>query len=123
MTETAYRSLNDKAERLAQAMLDRLTQLITAKEACATEHFRPQKGARLTREATKSPIDADPRPPEGKNKPLQRDGHAGVFVAFSARAGKEFGFMKGAKSRLFLAMWSAYNELYHGNLVTMKRKS
>ena len=31
-----------------------------------------------------------------------------VFDAFSARAGEEFGFTKGAKSRLFLAMWEAY---------------
>ena len=30
-----------------------------------------------------------------------------VFVAFIARAGKEFGFTKGAKSRLFLATWNA----------------
>ena len=27
-------------------------------------------------------------------------------------AGAEFGFMKGSKSRLFLAMWKAYNSTY-----------
>jgi len=31
-----------------------------------------------------------------------------VFLAFSARAGAEFGFIKGSKSRLFLSMWEAY---------------
>ena len=33
MTETSYRSLNDKAERLAQAMIDHLVDLTAAKEA------------------------------------------------------------------------------------------
>lgn len=67
-----------------------------------------RKGTPPRREATKSPIDADPRPPEGKNKPLQLMVPPNVFEAFSARAGEEFGFTKGAKSRLFLAMWEAY---------------
>jgi len=31
-----------------------------------------------------------------------------VFEAFSQRAGEAFGFNKGAKSQLFLAMWDAY---------------
>ena len=31
-----------------------------------------------------------------------------VFLAFSAKAGEEFGLTKGAKSRLFLAMWKTY---------------
>jgi len=66
-----------------------------------------RKGAPPKREATKSPINADPRP-EGKNKPLQLMVPPHVFEAFSARAGEEFGFTKGAKSRLFLAMWEAY---------------
>ena len=33
----------------------------------------------------------------------------GKRLVFSARAGAEFGFMKGSKTRLFLAMWKAYN--------------
>lgn len=69
-----------------------------------------RKGAPPKREATRSPIDADPRPPETqKNKPLQLMVPPDVFDAFSARAGEEFGFTKGAKSRLFLAMWEAYS--------------
>lgn len=68
-----------------------------------------RKGIPPRREATKSPIDADPRPPEGKNKPLQLMVPPAVFDAFSARAGREFGFAKGAKSRLFLAMWEEYD--------------
>jgi hypothetical protein len=35
-----------------------------------------------------------------------------VFEAFSARAGEEFGFSKGAKSQLFLAMWEAYRSMH-----------
>ena len=55
-----------------------------------------------------SPIDTDPRPTEGKNRALQLMVPPDVFLAFSARAGQEFGFTKGAKSRLFLAMWDSY---------------
>ena len=67
-----------------------------------------RKGTPPPRGTTKSLIDADPRPPEGKNRPLQLQVPPAVFVAFSARAGAEFGFTKGAKSRLFLSMWDAY---------------
>jgi len=31
-----------------------------------------------------------------------------VFEAFSQRAEEDFGFSKGAKSQLFLAMWEAH---------------
>lgn len=67
-----------------------------------------RKGAPPPRSGTESLIDADRRPAEEKNKPLQLMVPPGVFEAFSARAGQEFGFTKGAKSRLFLAMWDAY---------------
>ena len=68
-----------------------------------------RKGTPPRRETTtENPIAADPRPPEGKNKPLQLMVPPDVFDAFSARAGEEFGFIKGAKSRLFLAIWEAY---------------
>ena len=70
-----------------------------------------RKGNPPRREATKNPIDGDPRPPEGKNKPLQIMVPPEVFHAFSARAGEEFGFTKGAKSRLFIVMWDAYNSM------------
>ena len=69
-----------------------------------------RKGAPPPRAATKSPIDADRRPAEGKTKPLQLMVPPEVFEAFSARAGQQFGFTKGSKSRLFLAMWKAYGK-------------
>ena len=65
-----------------------------------------RKGIPPRRETTANPIATDPRPPEGKNKPLQLMVPPDVFDAF---AGEEFGFTKGAKSRLFLAMWEAYS--------------
>ena len=68
-----------------------------------------RKGAPPARtKKTQSPIDTDPRPAEGKNRALQLMVPPDVFLAFSARAGQEFGFTKGAKSRLFLAMWDAH---------------
>lgn len=67
-----------------------------------------RKGAPPRREKTRSLIDADPRSSEGKNKPLQIMVPPDVFDAFSARAGEEFGFTKGSKSRLFLAIWESY---------------
>ncbi len=67
-----------------------------------------RKGAPPPRQGTSSVIAADPRVPEGKNKALQLMVPPGAFLEFSARAGEEFRFTKGAKSRLFLAMWDAY---------------
>lgn len=67
-----------------------------------------KKGAPPKRETAPSVIEADPRPTEGKKKPLQVMVPPEVFNAFSARAGEEFGFSKGAKSHLFLAMWASY---------------
>ena len=67
-----------------------------------------KKGVPPLRENNRNPIQTDPRPTEGKNKPLQLMVPPEVFLAFSARSGEEFGFKKGAKSRLFLAMWEAY---------------
>jgi len=67
-----------------------------------------KKGAPPARKEAKNIIKDDPRPAEGKNKPLQVMVPPSVFEAFSARAGEEFGFSKGGKSQLFLAMWEAY---------------
>ena len=67
-----------------------------------------RKGAPPQRENNRNLTQTDPRVPGGKNKPLQLMVPPEVFLAFSARAGEEFGFTKGAKSRLFLAMWEAY---------------
>ena len=70
-----------------------------------------KKGAPPTRENNRNLIHTNPRPHEGKNKPLQLMVPPEVFLAFSARARDEFGFTKGSKSRLFLAMWKAYSSL------------
>lgn len=70
-----------------------------------------KKGAPPPREKAGNVIKADPRPSEGKNKPLQVQVPQEVFEAFGARAGEEFGFSKGAKSQLFLAMWESYQAM------------
>lgn len=67
-----------------------------------------KKGTPPKRETGASVIEADPRPGEAKNRPLQVMIPPAVFDAFSAKAGQEFGYTKGAKSQLFLAMWEAY---------------
>ncbi len=70
-----------------------------------------KKGAPPPREKAANVITADPRPAEGKNRPLQVMIPPEVFEAFSAQAGAEFGFSKGAKSQLFMAMWDAYKSM------------
>ena len=70
-----------------------------------------KKGTPPLRENNRNLIQTNPRPLEEKNKPLQLMVPPEVFLAFSARAGDEFGFTKGSKSRLFLAMWKAYNSM------------
>ncbi len=67
-----------------------------------------KKGAPPPRTKAPNVIKADPRPSDSKNKPLQVMVPPQVFEAFSQRAGEEFGFAKGAKSQLFLAMWEEY---------------
>lgn len=76
-----------------------------------TNTSKLKKGAPPSREKTENIIVADPRAAEGKNKPLQVQVPQAVFEAFSARAGQEFGYSKGAKSQLFLAMWEAYKSM------------
>ncbi|WP_413151806.1 hypothetical protein [Amaricoccus sp. W119] len=70
-----------------------------------------KKGAPPPREKAPNIIQADPRPSEARNKPLQVQVPPEVFEAFSARAGEEFGFSKGAKSQLFLTMWEVYRTM------------
>ena len=73
-----------------------------------------RKGAPPARErsgtgaAAPSVIEADPRRDEGRKQPLQVKIPPDVHAAFSVRAGEEFGFTGGAKTKLFLAMWEAY---------------
>jgi hypothetical protein len=70
-----------------------------------------KKGAPPPREKAANIIEADPRKDEAKNKPLQVMIPPEVFDAFSAKAGETFGFSKGSKSQLFMAMWEAYNSM------------
>lgn len=68
-----------------------------------------RKGPPPAREpAATNVIEADPRREEGRKQPLQVKIPPEVHAAFSARAGEEFGFTGGAKTKLFLAMWEAY---------------
>ena len=68
-----------------------------------------RKGPPPKRAATTNPITADDRrPATGKTKPLQLMVPPEVFTAFGAEAGRRFGYQKGGKSRLFLAMWESY---------------
>ena len=67
-----------------------------------------KKGEPPRRKNNRNLIQTNPRSRKGKNKPLQLMVSPEVFLAFSARAGAEFGFIKGSKSRLFLAMWEEY---------------
>lgn len=43
-------------------------------------------------------------------KPIQFRVPQSVFEEFSERAGREFGFNKGAKSNLFLKLWNDYKD-------------
>ncbi len=72
---------------------------------------RQRKGAPAARGTRKGPIAVDPRPAE-KTVPIQIWVSPSVAEAFSERAGVDFGFKKGSKSKLFLAMWHRY----HGSM-------
>ena len=67
-----------------------------------------KKGMPPARIGKPNVIAKDPRAKETKNKPLQIMLPPEIFEAFSAQAGQEFGYRKGAKKELFLAMWEAY---------------
>ncbi|MCY4304368.1 MAG: hypothetical protein OXC62_06260 [Aestuariivita sp.] len=67
-----------------------------------------RKGHPPKRQVTPDVMAIDPRRNETPKKPLQFMVPQDVFNAFSALAGAEFGFSKGAKLKLFLAMWKAY---------------
>ena len=67
-----------------------------------------KKGRPPRREDIPNLIHTNPRSQQAKNRPLQLMVPPEVFLAFSARAGEEYGFTKGSKSQLFLAMWKTY---------------
>ena len=66
----------------------------------------PARGAKAT-----NIIEADPRPVEGKNKPLQVMIPPHMLVEFSNEAGAVFGVTKGAKSKMFMHMWENYKSM------------
>ncbi len=68
-----------------------------------------KKGAPPSREPSSNVIEVDPRKDEGRKQPLQVKIPQDVHTAFSARAGEEFGFTSGSKTKLFMAMWEAYS--------------
>ncbi len=70
-----------------------------------------KKGTPPPRQKETNVIRTDPRRTEAKNKPLQVMVPPEVFDAFSAQAGQQYGFAKGAKSRLFLDMWDKYQAM------------
>jgi len=73
-----------------------------------TDTTKLKKGTPPQRLKEQEKILEDTRPEEGKNRPLQLMISQEVFQEFSAKAGLEFGFEKGAKSKLFLAIWKFY---------------
>lgn len=75
-----------------------------------TDITKLKKGLPPKREEAKQNLLEDPRIEKAKNKPLQLMTPPDIFRAFSARAGEEFGFSKGAKSLLFLKMWEIYKK-------------
>ena len=66
------------------------------------------KGAPPTPEIASDVIATDLRGDPEPQRPLQVRVPETIFVEFSERAGREFGYTHGAKKQLFLKMWNAY---------------
>ena len=73
-----------------------------------TDTTKLKKGTPPQRLKAQEKILEDTRSEEGKNRPLQLMISQEVFQEFSAKAGLQFGFEKGAKSKLFIEMWQFY---------------
>ena len=78
-----------------------------------TNTTKLKKGTPPQRLKAQEKILEDTRSEEGKNRPLQLMISQEIFQEFSAKAGLQFGFEKGAKSKLFIKIWNAYQS--HGN--------
>ena len=66
-------------------------------------------GASLPADKSEDAIGANPGAVEkAPLRPLQVRVSEKVFAEFSEQAGREFGFVHGAKKRLFLKMWEVY---------------
>eukprot|EP01037_Dinobryon_pediforme_P018648 gene18648-18944_t len=89
ITETSFRTLNERASKLAQSVIDLM--------ATVTE-----------RKIAPDVIAENGRADEASMKPIQFRVPEAVFAQFSEQAGREFGFSKGSKSQLFLKMWQVY---------------
>ena len=66
------------------------------------------KGAPPVADVAPDVIAEDPRHDTEPQRPIQVRVPESVFIEFSERAGREFGFTHGAKKQLFLKMWKAY---------------
>ena len=64
-----------------------------------------KKGAPPQRHETVSILATDAPSDNSRKKALQFVVPENVFEEFSLAAGQQFGFAKGSKSKLFLAMW------------------
>ena len=74
-----------------------------------TKNLR-KKGIPIAREKSKNIIDNNISVKD-KKLPLQVMVSEELFEEFSTLAGQKFGFKKGAKSKLFLELWNAYNSM------------
>lgn len=64
-------------------------------------------------------LDRVPREKTEATRPLQFKVPESAFETFSAQAGKEFGWTKGAKSKLFLKLWEQYmQKLDHDSMLS-----
>ncbi|WP_157505407.1 hypothetical protein [Geminicoccus roseus] len=66
------------------------------------------KGTPPPADVTPDIVAENPRGADASMRPIQFRVSESVFQEFSEQAGREFGFNKGAKSQLFLKLWTAY---------------
>lgn len=70
--------------------------------------LKKAKGVPPKIEGTTDLIAENARPEDIELRPLQVRIPKSVFEEFSECAGREFGFIHGAKKQMFLKMWKAY---------------
>ncbi|MFV1589931.1 hypothetical protein [Phaeobacter sp. JH20_39] len=71
--------------------------------------LKKPKGTPPPRDASVDVISIDPRAETEALRPLQVRIPNSIFEEFSKRAGEDFGYSHGAKKKLFLKMWKAFN--------------
>ncbi len=74
------------------------------------EKLKPKigKGSPPAPETTNDNLKTSPREKVDKKTVMQFSISESIQMEFSTEAGKRFGFKKGSKSDLFIAMWEAY---------------